>query len=134
MIKHRILTENSKQRGWARFEPNLESGFSTTRGKGSTTLTLADIDEDGDLDLVSNRLNQTATVFENRTWTHGLLYAWPGILIKPRVIGGGNRDAFGSAIRLVYEDGGKGPAGRSRPVPAIDLKIVPHREWVGLKM
>lgn len=62
----------------------------------------ADLDRDGDLDLVVNNLEETAHVYENRT-QQVAPQRWLTVKLEME---GGNRDAIGASVRLIGENGG----------------------------
>lgn len=83
--------------GVAGFTARNDWGLNATEsGRG---MMLADLDDDGDLDVVINNLNAPATVFENRLCHKGI-----ALKVTLRDPTAPNSDAFGSIVRLTADD------------------------------
>ncbi|HKI44566.1 MAG TPA: CRTAC1 family protein, partial [Balneolales bacterium] len=81
------LTFTDKSSDWGFTKPDISQGMAA-----------ADLDNDGDLDLISNRLNETAAVYENKTTApriavklKGLVPNTQGIGAKIKLLGGAHR-------------------------------------------
>lgn len=78
--------------GQAHFKPALEWGLgSTASGRGMST---ADMDNDGDLDIIVNNLSKSAELFENR------LCGGSGLLVDLRQSASPNTRAIGARLTL----------------------------------
>ena len=78
--------------GQAHFKPAPEWGLgSTASGRG---MSMADMDSDGDLDIVVNNLGKPAELFENR------LCGGPSLLVDLRQSASPNTRAVGASLRL----------------------------------
>jgi hypothetical protein len=96
---HELVEENQalRNRGDGTFAPAPDWGLgSTASGRG---MSMADLDEDGDLDIVINNLRGTAQLFENQLCTGSSLQVdlrWPS---------SGNTAALGSELALHTDQG-----------------------------
>lgn len=83
--------------GGGSFSPAPEWNLGATEsGRG---MSMADLDGDGDLDIVVNNLQRPATVFENR------LCGGNGLLVDLRMPGTGNTRALGAQLALHTSNG-----------------------------
>ncbi|SDE42133.1 Repeat domain-containing protein [Pricia antarctica] len=83
-------TFNNSTDDWANLEPTLSNGA-----------TYADLDNDGDLEIIVNNINELATVLKNNAIEHG-----QGSFIKIDLNGPlQNKFGVGSKVTLNYEDG-----------------------------
>jgi hypothetical protein len=86
-----------RNRGNGVFDPAQEWGLgSTASGRG---MVMADLDEDGDLDIVVNNLRNRAQVFENQ------LCAGANLEVELHWPDSQNRRAIGAQVRLVTDGG-----------------------------
>ena len=82
---NRDLTFERQNGSWTDARPGLSNGAA-----------YADLDSDGDLDLVINRINEPALIYRNRTDTGGVIVR---LISSPP-----NRDAYGAQV-TAYVDG-----------------------------
>lgn len=97
---HELIEENQALRnnGMGRFTPMPEWGLASTRGGRS--MLMADLDGDGDLDIVVNNLRAPAQLFENQLCRTGSAVEME--LAQP---GAQNRKAIGATVRVYTSDG-----------------------------
>lgn len=91
---HELVEENQAFRndGAGTFAPMPAWGLGSTKsGRG---MVMADMDNDGDLDIVVNNLRNSAELLENE------LCGGDGLLVDLVWEGSGNRDAIGAELRL----------------------------------
>ena len=91
-----------RNKGGSLFE-NTSAEWGFTHPSFSNGGAYADLDNDGDLDLVINNINDLAFVYEN-TSNHspGLSHHWLTVILKSE---GPNRDGIGATLRIYYEGG-----------------------------
>ena len=88
-----------RNRGDGSFEPAPEWRLGSERsGRG---MSMADLDGDGDLDVVVSNMREPSQVFENR------ICGGANLLVDLRQPGTGNTHAIGARVRLVGELGGR---------------------------
>jgi hypothetical protein len=99
LANHELVEENQalKNDGSGSFEPMPEWGLGATEsGRG---MSMADLDGDGDLDIIVNNLRTQARLFENQLCQGSSLQVdlfWPG---------SGNSRALGATLALHTTDG-----------------------------
>ena len=87
-----------RNRGDGSFAPAPEWGLGSERsGRG---MSMADLDGDGDLDVVVSNMREPSQVFENR------ICGGANLLVDLRQPGTANTHAIGAQVRLVGESGG----------------------------
>ena len=92
----RLVEENRAFRGDADFAPVPEWGLDDPAG--GRGVAFADLDDDGDLDVVVNNLDEPARMFENR------LCGGVAMTVELRWAGSGNPAALGSTIEFIADD------------------------------
>jgi hypothetical protein len=91
---HELVEENQVFRndGAGRFEPMTQWGLASTRSGRS--MLMADLDDDGDLEIVANNLRSAAQLFEND------LCGGDDLLVELSLPGSQNRNALGAVVQL----------------------------------
>jgi hypothetical protein len=96
---HELVEQNQALRnnGGGRFAPRPDWGLGAT--SGGRGMSMADLDDDGDLDIVVNNLHGPAQLFENR------LCGGAGLLVDLRWPGSRNSRALGATLTLYTSAG-----------------------------
>jgi hypothetical protein len=96
---HELVEANQafRNNGSGRFVDMPEWGLASTRGGRS--MLMADLDQDGDLDIVVNNLRSAAQLFENR------LCGGDALEVMLRMPGTANLNAIGATVRLHTGEG-----------------------------
>lgn len=98
MPNHELVEENQALRNTGDgFVPMPEWGLNADAGGRS--MSMADLDGDGDLDIVVNNLRAPAMLYENQ------LCGGPSLLVQLAQPGVGNRDAIGARLGLLTDQG-----------------------------